>query len=135
MKHLGIESQFAPINDIIANGRKISGNAQTRKFNSVLQHGTVLMGVDIAKMFSLLKVPDEKMKGKMMKAVEDRVTSLKKETGKEISFDGLAEALQKGFSENFNARLVEEKLSPKELLLGKKIAKERFFSHEWNFMR
>ena len=45
--NIGIESQYIPINDIISNGRKISGNAQTRKQKTVLQHGTVLMDVDV----------------------------------------------------------------------------------------
>jgi lipoate-protein ligase A len=58
LQHLGIESEYVPINDIITGGRKISGNAQTRKLETVLQHGTILMDVDVDKMFSLLKVPN-----------------------------------------------------------------------------
>ena len=51
LKHLWIESKYAPINDIIVNSKKISGNAQTRKLKTVLQHGTILMDVDVDKMF------------------------------------------------------------------------------------
>ncbi|MDR1862657.1 MAG: lipoate--protein ligase family protein, partial [Treponema sp.] len=40
---LGVEAVFAPINDILAGGRKISGNAQTRRKGCLLQHGTVLL--------------------------------------------------------------------------------------------
>ena len=36
LHQLGIESEYAPINDIVTGGRKISGNAQTRKFETVL---------------------------------------------------------------------------------------------------
>ena len=61
---LGIDSKYFPINDILTNNKKISGNAQTRKSKTVLQHGTILMDVDVEKMFSLLKVPDEKIKDK-----------------------------------------------------------------------
>ena len=31
LKELGIKSEFSPINDIVSAGKKISGNAQTRK--------------------------------------------------------------------------------------------------------
>jgi lipoate-protein ligase A len=55
LENLGIESKYAPINDIITGGKKISGNAQTRKAKIVLQHGTVLTDVDVDKMFSVLK--------------------------------------------------------------------------------
>ena len=62
LSNLGIESTYVPINDILANGKKISGNAQTRKIHTLLQHGTILMDVDIEKMFSVLNVPNEKLR-------------------------------------------------------------------------
>ena len=43
---LGIEATFAPINDILVNGRKISGNAQTRREEfccSMVPSSTALM--------------------------------------------------------------------------------------------
>src|SRR4030042_3608724 len=45
LKQLWIESKYAPINDIIVNNKKISGNAQTRKLKTVLKHGTILIDV------------------------------------------------------------------------------------------
>ena len=76
LSYLDIESEFKPINDIVTNGKKISGNAQTRRQGVLLQHGTILYSVDIEKMFSILKVPDEKIRDKMIATVKDRVTSV-----------------------------------------------------------
>jgi len=56
LNNLGLNASFKPINDIIVNNKKISGNAQTRKRGVLLQHGTILIDVDLNKMFSLLKV-------------------------------------------------------------------------------
>ena len=61
---LGIQSEFKPINDIVVNGKKISGNAQTRRNGILLQHGTILVDLDVKKMFSLLKVGKEKISDK-----------------------------------------------------------------------
>src|SRR3989338_3279674 len=58
---IGLQASFIPINDIIVNNKKISGNAQTRRNRIFLQHGTILYDVDVKKMFSLLRVPDEKI--------------------------------------------------------------------------
>ncbi|HID25146.1 MAG TPA: lipoate--protein ligase family protein, partial [Thermoplasmata archaeon] len=66
LKQLGIESKYMPINDIVVNGRKISGSAHTRKNHTVLQHGTILLDVDVDKMFTLLRVPNEKIKDKFI---------------------------------------------------------------------
>jgi lipoate---protein ligase len=39
---LGFDAKFVPLNDIIINNnKKVSGNAQTRKNNALLQHGTI----------------------------------------------------------------------------------------------
>ncbi len=75
---LGLDAKFSPLNDIVINGKKISGNAQTRKKGTLLQHGTILLGVDTEKMFSILKVPSEKIRDKMISYASERVTGLNK---------------------------------------------------------
>jgi lipoate-protein ligase A len=132
---LGIESEYAPINDIVTGGRKISGNAQTRKLETVLQHGTVLMDVDVEKMFSLLKVPNEKIKDKLIADVKQRVTSIKHILGKEIRFKEVAAALKIGFEQEFHVELIEGKLSNAELVLAKQLEKDSFSQKEWNHRR
>jgi len=135
LKHLGIESEYAPINDIVTGGRKISGNAQTRKLETVLQHGTVLMDVDVDKMFSLLKVPNEKIKDKLIADVKQRVTSIRHILGKDVRFEEVAKAMKKGFEEEFHVELIEGKLSKGELALAKKFEKECFSAKDWNHRR
>ncbi|RLF39875.1 MAG: lipoate--protein ligase family protein [Thermoplasmata archaeon] len=133
--NIGINSRYSPINDILVDGRKISGNAQTRKYKTVLQHGTILIDVDVDTMFTLLKVPDEKIKDKFIANVKDRVTSIRKIRGEEISFDKLADALKKGFEEEFNIKLVEGKLTEEEEEFAEEFEKNRFSKKEWNYRR
>jgi lipoate-protein ligase A len=135
LRQLGLESEYAPINDIVTAGRKISGNAQTRKLQTVLQHGTVLMDVDVNTMFSLLKVPNEKMKDKLIADVKQRVTSMRHILGEEICFNEVARAMKIGFEEEFHVELNEGKLSKEELSLAKQFEKESFSTRHWNFRR
>jgi len=132
LSQLGIESKYAPINDIIVNGKKISGNAQTRKSKTVLQHGTVLIDVNVEKMFSLLKVPNEKIRDKMISDVKQRLISIKHLLGKDVSFDEVANTMKKGFEEEFNIELVEGSLTEKEIEDAEIFEKEYFSSKEWN---
>ncbi|MFP4423949.1 MAG: biotin/lipoate A/B protein ligase family protein [Candidatus Woesearchaeota archaeon] len=130
---LGLDCEFQPVNDIIVNNKKISGNAQTRKEGVILQHGTILLDVDVKKMFRLLKVSDEKIKDKMIKSVEERVTSLKEiET---TTFEGLRDALIKGFEEEFGITLEEDELTPEELSLADKLYREKYSTKEWMELR
>ena len=135
LKQLGIESSYVPINDIIADGKKISGNAQTRKAKTVLQHGTILLDVDVEEMFSLLIVPNEKIKDKLISDVKQRVTSVKNILKKDISFRDIAEAMKIGFEEEFNIKLNEGALTNEEKKLSNKFEKEFFSTKEWNHRR
>ena len=135
LKHIGIESEYAPINDIVVNGKKISGNAQTRKRQTVLQHGTILLDVDFDKMFTLLRVPNEKIRDKMIADVKERVTSIKHILGKTLTFDNVAEAMKKGFEEEFFVELSDGELTEDEKGLAKRFEQEIFSSKEWNHRR
>ncbi len=132
---LGIDSEYAPINDIVTGGRKISGNAQTRKFETVLQHGTVLLDVDVDTMFSLLKVPNEKIKDKLIADIKQRVTSVHHCLGKDIRFQDVARAMKTGFEKEFHIKLIEGTLSKEEQTLAAEFEKESFSTKAWNHRR
>jgi len=135
LNHLEVESSYAPINDILVNDKKISGNAQTRKLKTVLQHGTIMTDVDVEKMFQLLKVPNEKIKGKLIANVKERVTSLKHEMNQPFSFDDVSKALKDGFEETFDISLVFGKLTSKEKQLASTFEKTCFGNKEWIHQR
>ena len=135
LKQLGIQGTYAPINDILVDGKKISGNAQTRKANTVLQHGTILLDVDVDTMFSLLKVPNEKIKDKLIRDVKQRVTSIEHIVGKKIRFEEVAKALQVGFEEEFHVELIHGILTKKEKTLAAQFEKECFSTTQWNHRR
>jgi lipoate-protein ligase A len=126
---LGIDSVFSPINDILINEQKISGNAQTRRNGILLQHGTILYSVDVEKMFTLLNVSDQKISDKLIKSVKKRVTSVIDQSG--VSMDELKTALIQGFTRNREFELGE--YSDQEKLRAKELVKERFKNETWTF--
>jgi lipoate-protein ligase A len=131
---MGIDAQFKPINDIIVNGKKISGSAQTRRFEGILQHGTLLCKVDPKLMFSLLKVPDEKIRDKLIQAVEERVTSIERELG-HVDRDGVIQAMIAGFGDALQIELIPGELSASEKSMAAMIRMERYENKSWNFKR
>lgn len=135
LAEMGLNAEFVPLNDIAVGGKKISGNAQTRRGGTILQHGTILLKVDVEKMFSILKVPNEKLKGKLIEDVKQRVTSVELELGRGIGFAEAQKAMRKGFAENFRVSLEEGGLLENEKALAEKIRGEKFSGKEWNFKR
>jgi lipoate-protein ligase A len=126
---LGFDAKFAPLNDIVVNGKKVSGNAQTRKKDALLQHGTILLDVNIEKMFTVLKVPSEKIRDKIISDAKERVMGLGKTFG-EVAF-----ALKKSFSEKFDSTLIIDTITTEEEYNTKKLAKEKYAKNEWNWKR
>jgi lipoate---protein ligase len=135
LRELGVEADFAPINDIVACGKKISGNAQTRRELCLLQHGTVLMDLEPELMFSLLKVPAEKMKGRLIEDVRARVTSLRALLGRDPPYEEVALALRRGFAKAWEADFEEAPLSKAEASEARSLAETRFSQPEWNARR
>ncbi|MBU0757938.1 MAG: lipoate--protein ligase family protein [Nanoarchaeota archaeon] len=135
LSNLDIKADYVPLNDLIVNGKKISGCAQTRKEKTILQHGTLILDVDVEKMFSILLVPNEKIRDKMISSVKERVTSLKNELGRDIGFAELSQAFKKGFEEYFNIEFTEQGLTEEELGLAEEIRKDIFAKESWNRKR
>lgn len=134
LRLLGVGAEFKPVNDIVVSGRKISGSAQTRKAGAILQHGTLLLKSDIGTMFRVLKVSKEKISDKAIRAVEERVTNVFKELGRELELSEVMEALARGFERALGIRLVEGALSQFEASLAEEL-RSKYASREWLELR
>ncbi|NJE11806.1 biotin/lipoate A/B protein ligase family protein [Thermococcus sp. LS2] len=132
LKELGIKAEFSGLNDIIANGKKISGSAQTRRKGVILQHGTFMYATRLDILASVLKVSKKKLADKGVKSIWERVTTLERE-GIKLSRSDAYELLKEKFFEEFP--LEEGQLTDYELELAEKLIEERYGRDEWNFMK
>lgn len=74
---LGIEAEFSGRNDLLYQGKKISGNAQFHYQNKVLHHGTILFDTHPEHLYHALIPNPAKYKKKNVDSVQSRVTVLK----------------------------------------------------------
>ncbi|MEM2972431.1 MAG: biotin/lipoate A/B protein ligase family protein [Candidatus Bathyarchaeia archaeon] len=125
LKILGVKADFhegdaetSP--NLTVNGKKISGSAQSHKKNAVLQHGTVLVDVDLEKMHVFLK------------NVKNEMTSVKAEVGRHISALEVTEAITEGFRKALNVKFESGELTAYERSLAEKLYKEKYATVDWN---
>ena len=138
LKILGINADFNEGNaktcpNLTVNGKKISGSAQSHKKGVVLQHGTLLVDVDLEEMFTFLRVPWAKTCIEVINVAKNKITSIKKELGKTVSVEEVNNALSGGFKKALNIQLLEGELTPNENEIAKKLYKEKYTTDEWNF--
>jgi len=136
LKALGMpKAIFRPVNDIDVNDKKISGNAQTRRWGVVVQHGTVLVDTDIRTMFTVLKVSKEKISDKLIKSVEDRVTTIRREAAIPVSFEEVSNAIKTALPKVFGVQAVPGTLTVEEKNLVERLRREKYNTHEWLYER
>ncbi len=134
LKILGLDAVISGINDITLKGKKISGNAQTRKKGVILQHGTLLLNFDVDKMLKYLNIPIEKISDKNIKKIEDRVGTIKEHLP-DITFPILEKAIKKGFESVFKTKLRLKSLSTSEKKLAEKLRSEKYATDKWTYWR
>ncbi|MEA1993211.1 MAG: biotin/lipoate A/B protein ligase family protein [Euryarchaeota archaeon] len=132
LEYFGLKGRFSPINDVLAEGKKISGSAQTRKKGVILQHGTFMYATDLAVLFSVLKISNEKIRDKMLENAEQRVITLKKALNRKASEKEVIKALEAGFASQFD--LEKGVINEYEKTLLPELQK-KYASEEWLFRR
>jgi len=76
VRFLGIPCEFTGRNDLLADGRKFSGNAFCARRQIRQHHGTLLIRADLTRLQNYLNVDPRKLQAKGVKSVRSRVCNL-----------------------------------------------------------
>jgi lipoate---protein ligase len=82
MREYGVPAVFKPVNDILADGKKISGNGAAEINGMTVVVGNFLLDFPFEKMSRVLRVPDEKFRDKVYTTLEANLTTFPRVTGK-----------------------------------------------------
>ena len=77
LNNIGLNAEFKGRNDLLANGFKISGNAQYIYKDRIVHHGTLLFNTDLTVLSKSLKPNLLKLKSKSIKSIHQRVSNIK----------------------------------------------------------
>lgn len=126
LRALGVPAELSGRNDMTANGRKFSGNAQCVYNGKVMHHGTLLFDADMNSMAGALNVDPEKMKSKGIKSVRARVCNLR-EFLPDTDVLTLKSYLENSMGEDA-APFSDEQISGVN-----ELKKEKYETWEWNY--
>jgi lipoate---protein ligase len=96
---LGIPAEYRPVNDIVANGRKISGNGAAEIGDYFVLVGNLIVDFNYEMMARVLKVPDEKFRDKVHKTLQDNLSTIRRELGSVPPREELWDLLAAKFAE------------------------------------
>lgn len=119
------------VNEIVAQGRKIIGSAQTREKLVILQHGSIPIDWDIDKQFDVLGIPvDKREEFKVM--FKMRATTIAEQLGKRPDVDDLVRNFSKGFEEVFDMELESSELTDQEIKVADFLERTKYANDNWN---
>lgn len=121
--------------ELVVEGKKVAGSAQTRQKGVILQHGSILLDMDVEMLFSLLNFPSERVKMRMMESFRQKAVTINEVSGRAVSLAEAIEAFYHGFASGLGVELVPQELTSEELALAEELAATRYATHEWNFRR
>jgi len=133
-RRLGVPAEFKPLNDVVANGKKISGNGASMNGSTSIMVGNIILDMNYEMMARVLRVPDEKFRDKMAKSMRDWVSSLKRELPNPPDDEEVKRVYTKAFQEVLGVNLTRAEPTRNEWRIYETETKPRNLSHEWLYM-
>jgi lipoate-protein ligase A len=125
--------------ELVVEGRKVAGSAQMRHKGVVLQHGSVLLDLDVAQLFDLLRFQSDAVKQRLQKAFQSKaiaINALRIELGlKRVNIEDAEVAFLQGFSEGMGVQFEAAEPTDYEVKLAEQIIKEKYAAAEWNLRK
>lgn len=121
--------------EISFGGRKLIGSAQLRRKGGLLQHGTLPLCGDVARVCDALRFDSDETRARQQVKVRDRALTLAQAAGEALSWSAAADAIEGGFARAIDLALVAGCLSASESKRASVLAKNRFASPAWTHKR
>jgi len=131
---LGVEAYFQPKNDLEVSGKKIAGlSAAAEANNTLLFHTSLLVNFDVELMTDIMNTPVVKFQDKGYNCFSQRMTTIRHETGREVSVRETMEAVQGAFEEEFQIVFQEDNPDSWEQNTIQNFIDERYTQQNWIF--
>ncbi|MHA7136211.1 lipoate--protein ligase [Rossellomorea arthrocnemi] len=128
---LGVKAELSGRNDIIAEGRKISGNAQFSTKGRMFSHGTLLFDSEMENVVSALRVKKDKIESKGIKSIRSRVANISEFLSEKMTIEQFRSTL---LDYIFDGSDVEEYVLTEEDWKNiHELSKERYQNWDWNY--
>ncbi|OLN32733.1 lipoate--protein ligase family protein [Desulfosporosinus metallidurans] len=114
--------------EIVWQGKKVAGNAQTRRKNVILQHGSIPLSMDIDKFVKLLNVKAENQREILSQSLKKKACGLDQVLKRKVTYAELKEALITSMEEQLQIILTPMTLTAQELEIARNLITENKYS-------
>lgn len=129
----GIKAGLRAKNDLEVNGKKIAGlGIHISQDGGIQFHASLLLDLDVPAMLSVLNIPIQKFEDKrMIQSVAQRMTTVRTESGSNISMEQLKQAVMESYAESFSSVFQKEPIQSNERAAIEHLEQDRYLNEEW----
>lgn len=133
LRALGVPAEFAGRNDIVVEGKKISGNAQSFWKGRMFHHGTILFDANLEVVQEALNVKIDKIESKGIKSVRSRVTNILPYLKEKMTVEQFEQHLLKFLLGTDDIESMVYCLTNEDLEKINQLKKEKYDTWKWNY--
>ncbi|MBM7643841.1 lipoate-protein ligase A [Scopulibacillus daqui] len=130
LRNMGVNAELLGRNDLLVDGKKISGNAQFSTRGRMFSHGTLMFDVNLDNVAKALNPDPEKYLSKGIKSVRSRVTNIRDHLKEDMDIHQFKEMLLQYIFEGEKG-IPEYKLTEKDWKRIMEIAEKRYRNWDW----
>ena len=120
--------------ELVVEGRKIAGSAQTRQKGVILQHGSILQDIDIDDLFDMFKFKNERLKAKMKENFFQKAVAINDISNQHITLNEMENAFEAGFKKGLNIDFKPLELTEKQIEEVQEL-EEKYRSEAWMYRK
>ncbi|MFC3900805.1 lipoate--protein ligase family protein [Aliicoccus persicus] len=120
--------------ELVVEGKKIAGSAQTRQNGVIMQHGSILLDVDVDHLFDMFNYTNQRFKEKMKSQFKEVAVAINDISEKKFTVENLYPAFKLGFEKGLEIEteplvLTESDDKRIQMLI------EKYKSEEWMYRK
>ncbi|MBU9712225.1 lipoate--protein ligase family protein [Evansella tamaricis] len=119
--------------ELVVEGRKIAGSAQTRQKGIILQHGSIILSLNEDKLFDVFQYPSQKVRERMQRAFKSKAVAINELTDKHIHLEEMKQAMKKGFEKGLDIQLEPIRLTEDQEKEVSQLVETKYGTDRWNF--
>lgn len=119
--------------EMVVEGKKVAGSAQTRQKGVILQHGAILIDLDAEKLLSVFKFQNEEAKERMRVKIPEKAVAINSLRTNPATAEECAVAFKAGFEQALSIELEPYVLTDQQLADVKALEQKKYANSEWNF--
>ena len=132
LKEMGVPAELGGRNDILVEGRKISGNAQYVSGSRMVSHGTLLYNTDLSAVTNALKVKPSKIESKGIKSIRSRVANISEYLDEIPEIETFRQNILRGIFKDAQ-HIPQYHLNDADWEAINELSASRYQTWEWNF--